>query len=139
TRPLIKRYLINCDRSFIFSTALPHINMAWPRQVILQFIGMNRERQHLKMISDVFRKGIEEITGETNVSTSQIVPLILGDPRKALHLSVRLSMRGIDTLPIRRPTVPEGSERIRFSLSAALTLSQINQILTIIKEEFNDL
>lgn len=138
TNPILRHFLINCARSFIFSTAIPPVNMAWTTHILHYIVKMNREREHLMRISARFRKGIEEITGERNVSTSQIVPLILGDAKKALHLSARLSTRGIDTLPIRRPTVPEGSERIRFSLSAALSESQIEHILNIIREELND-
>ena len=50
---------------------------------------------------------------------SHIQPLIVGDPKKAVELSRQLLSRyGIKALPIRRPTVPAGTERLRFSLSA---------------------
>lgn len=139
TNPIIKDYLVNCARSLIFSTALPPLNMAWTQYILTKIISMSSEREHLNKISRLFKQGIEDITGEKNSSQSQIIPLIVGDAYKAQLLSTRLSMKSIDALPIRRPTVPPGSERIRFSLSADLTESQIHRILNIIKSEFNDI
>ena len=139
TTSTLKNYFINCSRSFIFSTALPPINSAWTAHVINKMIEMEAERKHLNRIAERFRKGIEEITDEPCLSQSQIVPLIIGDAEKAVKLSQRLAERNIDSLPIRRPTVPAGSERIRFSLSASLTEEQIDYILNAIKTELNEI
>lgn len=139
TSPLLKNYFINCSRSFIFSTALPPINSAWTLHIINKMVGMQEDRNHLDRISEKFRTSIEEITGEPCVSQSQIVPLIIGDAEKAVKLSKRLADRNIDSLPIRRPTVPAGSERIRFSLSASLSEEQIDYILNAIKTELNEI
>ena len=55
------------------------------------------------------------------VVPSHIQPLIIGDPKKAVDLSRQLLSRyGIKALPIRKPTVPAGTERLRFSLSSAM-------------------
>ena len=139
TSPLLKNYFINCSRSFIFSTALPPINSVWTLQVINKMVGMRKERNHLCMISERFRQGIQEITGKPSSSQSHIVPLIIGDAEMAVKLSLRLAERNIDSLPIRRPTVPSGSERIRFSLSSALSEEQIEYILNAIKTELNEI
>lgn len=139
TSSLLKNYFINCARSFIFSTALPPINSAWTLQVINKMVEMRKERRHLWRISEKFRNGIEEITDEPCMSKSQIVPLIVGDAEKAVILSQRLAYRNIDSLPIRRPTVPPGSERIRFSLSANLSEMEIDYILNAIKAELDEI
>lgn len=134
THPLLKSYFVNCSRSFIFSTALPPVNAAWSEFMIINILSMEKERKHLLEISDLFRKGIEDISGSPNLSRSHIVPLVVGDAGKALHLAARLSVKGIDVLPIRRPTVPLGGERIRFSLSADMSVQTIEHILKTIRE-----
>ncbi len=136
THPFLKQYFINTCRSFIFSTALPPIVADWSYHMILKLIMMNEQREHLKKISDQFRVGLEKISGINTDSASQIVPLVIGDARRAVELAARLSLAGITALPIRRPTVAEGEERIRFSLSADLTERDIEIILNKLKKEY---
>lgn len=136
TSGILKEFFINCSRSFIFSTALPPANSAWSMLMIEKMVTMREERRHLAFISQKFRKGIEEFTGKQNGSQSHIVPLITGDSVLAQLLAQRLSDRGIDAMPIRRPTVPPGGERIRFSLSASMTIEEIDHVLEIIKDEY---
>ncbi len=138
THPLMKSYFVNCSRSFIFSTALPPINAAWSEFMIINILSMEKERKHLMDISNRFRKGIEEISGLPNSSRSHIVPLIAGDARQALDIAARLSVKGIDVLPIRCPTVPLGGERIRFSLSADMNVHIIEDVLKTIREVLED-
>lgn len=133
---LLRNVLVNRARSFIFSTSLPPINHAWSRMMILNMLDMHKERENLKKVSETFRLGLEKITNQSIESKSQIVPLIVGDALKAIHLAARLSSRGIDALAIRHPTVAVGTERIRFSLSADLTKKDIDSIINIIKQEY---
>lgn len=135
---LLRHLLVNRARSFIFSTSLPPVNHAWTRMMITEIVGMSNEREHLKVISEKFRTGLRKITGLASFSKSQIIPLMTGDALKAIHLAARLSTRGIDALAIRHPTVAQGSERIRFSLSSVLSENDVDKILKIIKEEYED-
>lgn len=134
---VMKQYLVNTARSLIFSTALPPINVAWSLLMLEKLRNMDEERNHLNKISDIFRKGIESITGIVNPSASAIVPLMIGDADKAVLISKKLEERGILALPIRRPTVPPGGERIRFSLNACLSEDEISNMLQIISEVWN--
>lgn len=134
TSPTIKQYLINSSRSFIFSTALPPINVAWTLFILQQIMTMNGEREYLGSISRRFRDGLEKITGKKNISTTQIVPLIIGDSKQAVEWSQKLRDSGYVALPIRKPTVPEGTERIRFSLSSSMKIEEIDNLLIKIKE-----
>lgn len=134
TSSMLKKYLLNSARSFIFSTALPPVNAAWSEFMIRKMIDMGEERKRLDEKSRRFRKGIEDITGKSTGSDSYIVPLIIGDARRAVEMAAKLSGMGIDALPIRRPTVAAGSERIRFSLSADLTDNEIQHILEGIRQ-----
>lgn len=138
TNSLLKNYFINTSRSFIFSTAFPPVNAEWTYRMILQLVSMNDAREHLKTISGIFKKGIKDITGKDSNSASQIVPLIVGDAREAVNLAARLSLLGVKALPIRRPTVAAGEERIRFSLSADLRREDVDSILDILAKAYRD-
>lgn len=134
TTPLLHSWLLNSARSFIFSTALPPVVVEHTSQMFELMQQADVERKHLHEISARFRRGLEEITGEKSVSQSQIVPLIVGSAERAVTLSAQLRERGYVALPIRRPTVPPGTERIRFSLHAGLTEQQIDELLAAIAE-----
>lgn len=134
TSPLLRSFLINSARSFIFSTAFPPLAAAWTSEIILRISEMKTEREHLAEISKDFRNFISEITGMENPSRSQIIPLPTGDAKKALEIANLLSHEGIDALAIRRPTVPPGGERIRFSLNASLSSEDMDKIKNSIKK-----
>lgn len=128
----LKTFLINTSRPFIFSTALPPANVAWSQLMVEKIIDMNEERLHLGNISSFFTKKIEQISGKPNGSTTQIVPYPTGDASKALSIAACLRENGIIALPIRRPTVPPGGERIRFSLSSGMRKSDFNTLFDIL-------
>jgi len=134
TSRLVRDFLVNKARSLIFSTAIAPVNAAWSLLMLEKLRDMNPLRSHLKRVSTLFRKGIEEITGEPNPSRSAIVPLMTHDAERAVAMSQALEREGISALPIRRPTVPPGGERIRFSLNASLTERDIALILDKIKK-----
>ena len=111
-------YLVNTSRSFIFSTALPPMSAAWTRFTLGYLIRKDNRRQHLQRLGEQLKGVLEKYT-DHQIVASHIQPLIVGDPKKAVELSRQLLSRyGIKALPIRRPTVPAGTERLRFSLSA---------------------
>lgn len=106
---------VNRARSFIFSTALPPFNVAWTRYVVERLADFEPQRRKLQSLAGLLAEAIPQ-AGEP----SYIRPLICGCPRKAAALSARLLDEGFKVLPIRTPTVPPGTERLRFSLSAAI-------------------
>ncbi len=114
----IHDYLINSARSFIFSTALPPMMAAWSRFTVGILIQKDNRREHLVHLGEQMKTVLEKYS-DTPIEASHIQPLIVGDPHKAVELSRQLLSRyGIKALPIRKPTVPAGTERLRFSLSA---------------------
>lgn len=129
----IKSLLVNCARPFIFSTALPPVNIAWSMLMIEKIIGMTAERENLQRISSFFRNRLSEISGKENCSSSQIVPYLTGDAAAALSIAGKLKESGIIALPIRRPTVPPGGERIRFSLCAGMDESQLTPVFNVLE------
>lgn len=120
---VMKDFLINCARSFIFSTALPPANIAWSIVTIDKLLTMNSEREFLKNMA---RKVHARLGNGDN--DTPIVPLHIGDAARAVEVSRRLADAGILALPIRRPTVPPGTERIRFSLNAGLTQADTDRL-----------
>lgn len=133
TSPTLCSYFINCARSFIFSTALPPSVVEWNSLMIDHLVSMKEERKHLKELSEWFRKEIEIITKKDNQSQSQIIPIHAGSAEKAIMMAARLREAGIDALPIRRPTVAAGTERLRLSLSANLTKQDLFPVLEALK------
>lgn len=130
----IKSLLINCARPFIFSTALPPVNIAWSMLMTEKIVNMTDARLRLEALSKEFSDRLEKISGKPTGSSSQIIPYLTGNAEKALAIAAKMRERGIIALPIRRPTVPPGGERIRFSLGADMNIEQLNPVFKILKE-----
>lgn len=120
TGDIVKQYLVNKARSLIFSTALPPACVAWSRFLFGKMMGMDAERATLRRHAERIADAIAAATGCRGV-VSHIQPLVIGNAAATLQRSAELLRDGVKVLPIRTPTVPPGSERLRFSLSAALT------------------
>jgi 8-amino-7-oxononanoate synthase len=130
----MRDFLVNTSRSFIFSTALPPMQMAWTRFTVGALIQQDAKREQLANLGRQLKGILEQYTTHPCLA-SHIQPLIVGDPKKAVELSRRLLTRyGIKVLPIRRPTVPPGTERLRFSLSSAMTSANLADLDTALRE-----
>lgn len=132
TDRLVKEYLINRARSLIFSTALPPISVAWSHFLFEKVLSMDEDRDRLRSHGYMLADTIVRVTGRIGV-VSHIQPLIVGDAAATIALSEQLQENGVKVLPIRTPTVPPGSERLRFSLSAALTTEQMRYACDILR------
>lgn len=121
---LLYDYLVNHSRSLIFATALPPINIAWSYFIFKQLPQWQQRRQHLKRLGDYLRKLIASRSPRMPSETA-IVPYILGENAAALAKAAQLQQAGFYCLPIRPPTVPANSARIRFSLTAGISLSEL--------------
>ena len=118
----IRDYLVNTARSFIFSTALPPLIIAWNEYAFKKALTMDTEREHLSRLSQL----LQSILGTPH--SGHIQPLIVGDAARTVRLSQELRSLGFSGVAIRTPTVPAGTERIRFSLSASLTDEDITNL-----------
>lgn len=125
TSNITRDYLINTARSFIFSTALPPMQIAWSRFTLGQLLHSDAKRTHLNALAIELQRVLSQFS-VIPIEVSHIQPLIIGDPKEAVDLSNRLMFYGIKALPIRKPTVPAGTDRLRFSLSAAMSTDDIN-------------
>lgn len=133
--PHTRDYLINHCRPLIFSTALPPLNTAWNTYIVQRLSQFHQQRQHLAQLSHRLIDAIHNHFGARACpSASQIVPLILGSATAAQHAAQMLQQAGYHAPVIRHPTVPTGTERLRFSLNAALTDTQIDTLIAILPQ-----
>lgn len=128
----VREFLVNNARSLIFSTALPPVNIAYSLLTFRAVRMMDSARNHLAKISRRLAEAMEQITGEPNPSTSQIVPWIIGGNERVVKAASLLRDNGFMVMPIRRPTVAPGTERLRFSLSAALTDEDVDALIALL-------
>lgn len=125
---VIREYLVNRMRTLIFTTALPPINIAWTLFVVRKLAGMQERREHLAKISRMLREALQA-KGYQCPSTSHIVPMIIGSSEDTVLRAEALQRHGFYALPVRPPTVPEGTSRIRFSLTAEIKEQEIERII----------
>lgn len=109
-------YLINFARSFIFSTTLPEISVAFSYHVLKNVIFKdNNLSGRLFNLTKTFK---EHIKGFKVLGDSYIVPVVFGENERALAASNYLIENGFYVLPIRYPTVSKNTARLRISLNS---------------------
>lgn len=118
-------YLINFSRPFIFSTVFPQISAAFTKYVF--------ENGEL----EVRAKKLHDLTKGLKIK-SYILPVILGENHQAVVASRLLSENGFYALPIRYPTVPKNSARIRISMNSLNEKKEIEEAVKIIMSVRNE-
>lgn len=124
-------YMVNRARSFIFSTAIAPVNCAWTSLTFERMLTMDSEREHLRALASALSKALKRTPADG--TPGHIQPYITGSSESAIALSQRLRHDGFNVLPIRTPTVPAGTERLRFSLSAALSTDTIIRLSSVLE------
>ena len=121
--------LIQRARSYVFTTALPSAVAV----ATLERLRIVREEswRREKLASHVarFRRGAEELGLQLLPSSSPIQPVLVGEPSAAVHCSSVLEESGLLVTAIRPPTVPEGTSRLRITLTAAHEESDVDRLL----------
>lgn len=130
---ILREFLINHARPFIFSTALPPYCAAHVAESLHLARSADTERTHLRKLSDYLRRGIRAAGFDTGTSDSQIVPVILGSNDAAIRFADALSEAGFAVRPIRPPTVPAGTSRLRLSLNAGLSFENLDMVLNAVR------
>ena len=116
----LKDHLVNHARSFIFTTALPPYMAAQIHAALTLARGMDAERSALQRNAESLRSALRAQGWDTGASSTQIVPVIVGENEEALAAADFLQHEGFAVRAIRPPTVPQGTARLRFSLTAAI-------------------
>ena len=123
TDALTREYLVNKMRTLIFSTALPPASLMWTRYVAerLGDAEFSARRARLRELRELLSR-------ELGVSaSSHIIPIPAGENARAIAMANAGKDAGFWLTPIRHPTVPAGTARIRLSLSAAMEPEEIHE------------
>lgn len=128
----IREYLINKMRTFIFTTALPPVNVQWTSFIIRRLPELQEKRISLQQISRKLKEALAQ-KGYDSPSVSHIVPMVVGESEATILKATELQRKGFYALPVRPPTVPEGTARIRFSLTADITENEIDELIKTIQ------
>lgn len=126
---VLKDYLINRADGFIYTTALPPGVLGAMDAALELLPSLWWERQTLLNNAEKVRKAFQAAGLDTLNSSTQIIPVVTGSERAALEASRALEKEGILGVAIRPPTVPEGSSRLRFSLTAAHDIEDVEQLI----------
>ena len=128
----IRTYLINKARSFIFSTSIPPINIAWSNWLLTQKLDFIKSQKGKlrQLVGDAYN--ILNEYGYNLSYNTQIIPVMLGSNQNANRISEKLKANGYYIPAIRPPTVPEGSSRLRISLTADINANDFKTAIEII-------
>ncbi len=126
---ILKEYLINRARSFIFTTALPPADMAVALEAvrIVQVEPERRKRLHDNVTYCV--EGLQSLGFDVTNQHTAVVPIIIGPEDKTMEMSARLLEYGVFVAGIRPPTVPPGTSRLRVTLMATHTREDLDLAL----------
>ncbi|QUC65404.1 pyridoxal phosphate-dependent aminotransferase family protein [Nitrosopumilus sp. K4] len=127
-------YCINRSKSFIYTSALPSFLIDYS----LNKLESNREKYRKKLLSNTKKlsDGLKQIGYEIK-SQSQIIPLIIGNEKKAMEFGEYIFKRGIFAQPIRYPTVPKDQARLRISVTSWLSEKDIDTALSVFDSASN--
>ncbi|MCU4640608.1 8-amino-7-oxononanoate synthase [Acinetobacter courvalinii] len=125
---IIRDYLINKMRPLIFSTALPPISMAWSDFMFNKVLSMQAQRQHLAEMSQYLQQAVVA-KGFSSPSSSHIIPVIVGESQAAIEKARYVQQQGFYAMPVRPPTVPQNSSRLRISLTSLVQKNELEQLV----------
>lgn len=125
---IIRDYLINKMRPLIFSTALPPISMAWSDFIFNKVLSMQQQRQHLAEISQYLQQAVIA-KGFSSPSSSHIIPVIVGESNAAIEKARYVQQQGFYAMPVRPPTVPQNSSRLRISLTSMVQKAELEKLV----------
>lgn len=124
-------YMVNFSRPFIYSTA-PSPLAAYTVNAALEIMRQepemrNKLGRHMKLATKLFKAmGIE-------TSVTQIQPIIIGDAAKTMSVAKQLQDAGFDIRGVRPPTVPDGSSRLRITLTLNVSEDDIGKMANVLK------
>lgn len=122
-------YLVQAARTYVYTTAIPPAVAAGVREALAIVQGEPQRRRHLEELVARFREGAVQGGLTLMASRTPIQPVIAGEAETASAWSAALEAAGYLVTAIRPPTVPEGSARLRVTLSAAHTATDVDGLL----------
>lgn len=131
---LLIETLIQQARSYIYTTAMPAAIAEATRTSLSIMQRESWRREKLQQLIREFKAGAAQLGLPLMPSDTPIQPLLIGESAKATLISQQLLAQGILVTAIRPPTVPEGSARLRITLSANHTEQQVTRLLESLDE-----
>jgi 8-amino-7-oxononanoate synthase len=126
--------LIQKARTYIYTTAMPPAVAAATRAALRLIQHDDWRREQLQQLIAQFRAGATRMGLKLMTSATAIQPIVLGDAAAAIHASDALLAAGFLVAAIRPPTVPTGSARLRITLSAAHSETDVDRLLEALAE-----
>lgn len=126
---LLIETLIQHSRNYIYTTAIPPAVAAATLEALVLVREEAWRRSHLAALIQRFRLGAEQLGLPIMASDSAIQPLLIGSSQRALEISEHLLSKGFLVAAIRPPTVPANTSRLRITLSASHSETQVDQLL----------
>ncbi len=126
--------LINHARSYVYTTATPPALASALLESLQQIANGDELRGHLQRLIAQLRSGLRGLPWPVMPSATAIQPLLVGGNQAALKLSDGLRERGIWVAAIRPPTVPQGTARLRITLSAAHRAADVTRLIESLHE-----
>lgn len=130
--------LIQRARTYVYTTALPAALAEATRASLRLVRDEAWRRDKLRALIARFRGGAEQLGLQVMDSATPIQPLLVGEAAAAVRLSERLRLRGMLVPAIRPPTVPDGTARLRITLSAAHDEVQVDRLLDALDEAVHE-
>ncbi|MBI9019856.1 MAG: 8-amino-7-oxononanoate synthase [Verrucomicrobia bacterium] len=130
----LRKLLIQSARAFIFTTAPPPAVIGAALGTLDVLEASPNLGACLQANAAYFRELLQAGGLDTLQSESQIIPVVIGDNKKALAVSQKLREQGIIAAAIRPPTVPSGTARLRLSVSLAHTLDDLERAAELISK-----
>jgi 8-amino-7-oxononanoate synthase len=129
--PLLRDYLVNFSRSFIYSTAMPESSAAAISSAYAIFPGLQAERAHLKQLIQYFQQA--DSAWEKLPSQTPIQAIVVPGNEQVKLVAKKIQAAGFDVRPILYPTVPAGKERLRIVLHAFNTVNELQQLVELLQ------
>ena len=130
---LLKPYLINKCRPFIYTTAASPL-LLFHIKTVLNTLNIDSNRRKLLQKKSLFFRNLRKKRADTGDSESAIIPIIIGNTKKVLSLQKALQKKGYDIRAIRYPTVPQGKERLRICIHYNHTYTQLKKLAFDLKD-----
>ena len=132
-------HLIQFGRTYTYTTALPpHVvatSLAAVDIIAQQPSLQAKLDENLQHFKTHLSRNAPQLVERLMPSDTPIQPLLIGDEQTALAASSFLQQEGILVLPIRPPTVPVGSSRLRFTITAAHEPFNIDHLIDVLASE----
>lgn len=130
----ISDYLINFCYGLIYTTALPPPVLGAIDAALDLIPIMDKERKELFIKADRLRKSLHVLGFNTSLSTTHIIPIVIGDEEKTISLSRWLEKNGILAVTFRYPSVAKGDSRLRVTLTTSHAWEHIDLLIELLRE-----